>query len=310
MGRVLALAKKRERVLKKILVTGYNGFIGKNFVEELLSKGYQVIGVSNKKKSTKENVIQIRKDIRQLDKNELPKGISHIAHLAAVTDVSFCQKNPSECIDINVKGTQNMLEIAREIHAKFLYLSTSHVYGVPTKLPIGENHPCHPTSIYASSKLAGEIITESYARSFGIDASIVRLFSAYGPHSPEHLVTSKIISQILTKNFISIGNLYPKRDFLYVKDAARALELVLRKTKGFEVYNLGSGKSYSILQICKIVKEIAGKNIPAKSLSSESRRNEIPNVVSNNKKIRTLGWSPQFEIKEGLQKTLELYGTI
>ena len=295
--------------LKKILVTGYNGFIGYNLVRELLDKGYQVIGVSNKERISR-NIPQIKKDIRKLTVSGLPKGISHIVHLAAITDISYCQENPSECIDVNVKGTQNMLEIARKINAKFLYLSTSHVYGAPISLPIKENHPRNPLSIYASSKLAGEIISESYALSYNMNLSILRLFSTYGPNSPTHLVTSKIMSQIMEENEIRLGNLYPKRDFLYVKDVVKAIELILRKTKGFNVYNVGSGKSYSILEVCSILNKISGRDVPVKSISSEYRKKEITNVVSDITKIRKLGWRPMIGIDEGLRITFEQLNSI
>ncbi|MDE1725686.1 MAG: GDP-mannose 4,6-dehydratase [Thaumarchaeota archaeon] len=291
--------------MNKILVTGYNGFIGYNLVQELLKK-YQVIGISNKQES-KQNIIHIKKDVRKLTEQELPRDISHIVHLAALTDVSFCQENPSECIDINVRGTQNMLEIARKIQAKFLYLSTSHVYGIPVKLPIKENHPRNPLSIYASSKLAGEIISQSYARSYDMNLSIVRLFSIYGPHSPPYLVTSKIIHQLMKGNEIKLGNLYPKRDFLHVKDAVIAIELILRKTKKFNVYNVGSGKSYSIRQVCNILSKLYGKNISIKSINSESRKSEIANVVSDVTKIKKMGWKSHVDIHKGLGMTLEWY---
>lgn len=295
--------------MKKILVTGYSGFIGYNLVEELLEKKYQVIGISDKKEDVRHDIIQIRKDVRKLDENELPKNLSCIIHLAAITDVSYCQKNPSECIDVNVKGTQHILEIARNTRTKFLYLSTSHVYGIPNKLPIKESHPRNPSSIYASSKLAAEIITESYARSYGMDVSIVRLFSIYGPRSSEHLVISKIISQLLNKNIISLGNLYPKRDFLYVKDAVKAIELVLRKTKKFEIYNVGSGTSYSILELCNMIKKISNKTTSIKSIKSQTRNLDINNIISDSYKIRKLGWKPTTSIEDGLQTMLKWYQT-
>lgn len=296
--------------MKKILVTGYTGFIGRNIVQELLAKSYQVIGISNTKEKTKGNIIHLRKDVRKVDESELPKGISHIVHLAAITNVDYCQKNPTECMDVNVKGTQNMLEVARKINAKFLYLSTSHVYGAPINLPIKENHPRNPLSIYASSKLVGEIISESYALSYNMNLSIIRLFSIYGPNSPTHLVTSKIMRQFMEEDEIRLGNLYPKRDFLYVKDAVKAIELILRKTKGFNVYNVGSGKSYSILQICNILNKISKRHIPIKSISSESRKKEITNVVSDIAKIRKLGWRPTVEIDKGLKTTFEWFNSI
>lgn len=288
--------------MDKILVTGYNGFIGHNLVDGLIKK-YKIIGVSNNKNTT-QKIFQIKKDIRKITANDIPRDISHIVHLAAITDLKYCQSNPSECFDVNVKGTQNMLEIARKRNSKFVYLSTSHVYGHPLQLPMREDHSRNPTSVYAASKMAGEVICESYAKSYGLDLSILRLFSVYGPNSPPHLVTSKIINQLLNKKIISLGNLYPKRDFIYVQDVINAILLVIRKPKGFNIYNIGTGQSYSILELCRILKELSGKNTPIKSIKLQSRKDEISNVISNSSRIRKLGWSPKVGIHEGLRKTL------
>ena len=293
--------------MKKILVTGHNGFIGSHLVK-LLSKKYEIIGVSSKQ--TKEKITQIKKNIVNYDGNDLPKKIDVIIHLAALTDLVYCQNNPTECYDVNVKGTQNMLEIARKHKSKFIYLSTSHVYGKPKKLPIKEDHPLNPTSIYASSKLAGENIVESYGKNYDMDVSTLRLFSVYGINSPQYLVTSKIISQLSTKNTISLGNVTPKRDFIYIDDVIHAIEIVLKKSHGFNVYNVGTGRSHSILEICKNLKKISGKNPPLKSLSSLSRKNDVPNVVSNSNKLKKLGWKPTISLFDGLLLTWNYSSTL
>lgn len=291
--------------MKKILVTGYTGFIGSHLVD-LLKKNYEIIGLS---RNTQKNldIVQIKGDIRKTTVEKLPKNLDSIIHMAAITDVLYSQNNPVDCFDVNVNGTQNMLEIARKTDAKFLYLSTSHVYGNPKKLPISENHVVIPTSIYAGSKIAGEVISESYVHSYGMDISIIRLFSVYGPHEPSFKVTSKIISQLLTKNTISVGNLYPKRDFIYIKDAVNAMIPILKKTRGFNIYNVGSEKSYSILDLCKILKYLTGKNNSIKSIKSQSRKYDIPEIRSNSSKIRKLGWKPKTNLKQGLSLTLEWY---
>ena len=289
--------------MKKILVTGYGGFIGSKLTDRL-EKKYDVVGVSNVKNSIP-SITKIRKDIRKLSSNDVPKDISHIIHLAALSDISYCQENPSECFDVNIRGTQNLLEIARKIGSKFLFVSTSHVYGTPIKLPINENHPKNPSSIYASSKLAGEIISGSYAKNYGIDVSIVRLFSVYGPNSPHHLVISRIVNQMRSSNEIKLGNLYPKRDFVFVDDVVSAIELVTKKSSGFEVFNIGSGTSFSIREICKILQQLSGKKITIRSAPSLKRKQEVRNVISDISKIIKLGWSPQTPLRTGLQIALE-----
>lgn len=289
--------------MKKILVTGYSGFIGSSLIEKL-SKKYDIVGVSNVKNSIS-SITKIRKDIRNLSTHDIPAGISHIIHLAAVSDVSYCQDNPSECFDVNVRGTQNLLEISRKTGSKFLFMSTSHVYGTPVKLPINEDHPKNPVSVYASSKLSGEIISESYAKNYGIDVSILRLFSVYGPNSPPHLAISRIINQLKTSNAINLGNLYPKRDFVYVDDVVSAIELAINKSSGFKIFNVGSGKSFSINELCKILQQISSKKVVVKSVPKLRRKQEIKNVVADISKIVKMGWRPRTSLKTGLQNTFE-----
>ncbi|HSB57693.1 MAG TPA: NAD-dependent epimerase/dehydratase family protein [Nitrosopumilaceae archaeon] len=291
--------------MEKILVTGYDGFIGTHLVEDL-SKRYHIIGLS-KEKSKVNGIKQIKKDIRNLRSDQVPNNISYIIHLAAITDVIYCESNPAESFDVNVKGTKNILEIARKMDSKIIYLSTSHVYGIPKKLPIREDHSRNPTSIYSATKLASEILCESYSKSYGLDVTIIRPFSVYGPNSPSHLVTSRIITQLLTKNILSIGNLKPKRDFIYIDDLVSSIEIILKRASSFNVYNVGTGRSYSILELCKILKKISRRNLPIKSEKSISRKNEIIKIVSNSSKIRKLGWKPKVGIKEGLQLTFDWF---
>jgi len=119
--------------LEKIIVTGHNGFIGSHLIQNLQNK-FHIIGISeqiNKKFPIK----QIKKDIKKITPKDIPKDIFCIIHLAALTDVTICEKNPRKCFETNVLGTLNMLEIARKINSKLIYLSTSHVYGKPQKKP-------------------------------------------------------------------------------------------------------------------------------------------------------------------------------
>ena len=290
--------------LKKILITGHTGFIGTNLIKKL--NNYELIGIS---KNILKNldIIQIKKDIRNITTKDIPSDLYCIIHLAAMSHVESCHNNPKACFEMNVQGTQNLLEISRNSNPKFIYPSTGHVYGIPQKHTISESHPKNPTSIYAGSKLAGEIICESYSHAYKMDLSIVRLFSVYGLHEPNYKVTSEIISQLLNKNPISLGNLYPKRDFVYVSDVVDAIELILKQSRGFNVYNIGYEKSYSILDLCNILKKITGQKNQIISTKLQSRKQEIDEVISNSSKIKKLGWKPKTNIIRGLELTLDWY---
>jgi len=290
--------------MKNIIVTGHDGFLGSHLVPELQKK-FNVIGVSKTRYNQK--ITQLKKDICKISYLDFPEKINYIIHLAAITDPIYCQKNPKECFNVNVNGTQNILELARRKDSKIIFFSTSHVYGIPKKLPVKEGDPKHPNSIYSDSKLDAEIICESYSRTYGLDVSIARLFSVYGPNSSSHLVVNSIINQLLKNKVIQLGNVNSRRDFIYVTDVIQAIKIILKTIHGFNDYNVGTGKSYSILEICEILKKISKKNIPVKSIKSKIRKNDLSKIVCDPTKIQNLGWNPKIGISVGLQKMLEWY---
>ena len=290
--------------MKNIIVTGHDGFLGSHLVPELQKK-FNVIGVS--KTGYNQKITQLKKDICKISYLDFPEKINYIIHLAAITDPIYCQKNPKECFNVNVNGTQNILELARRKDSKIIFFSTSHVYGIPKKLPVKEGDPKHPNSIYSDSKLDAEIICESYSRTYGLDVSIARLFSVYGPNSSSHLVVNSIINQLLKNKVIQLGNVNSRRDFIYVTDVIQAIKIILKTIHGFNDYNVGTGKSYSILEICEILKKISKKNIPVKSIKSKIRKNDLSKIVCDPTKIQNLGWKSKIEISVGLQKMLEWY---
>ena len=291
--------------MDKILITGSAGFLGTHLTEYLIKRKLPVVGLSIKaKKISGSN--QIHGNIKKI--SDIQKGVSHIVHFAAVTDVDYCQKNPKECFDTNVMGTQNMLEIARKHDLKFIFASTSQVFGIPKKLPISENAELHPLSIYAASKAAGELLCETYSKSYGLDVTIVRSFSIYGPQSPSYLVTSKIITQMLDNHKIKIGNLKPKRDVLYVSDVVSAFGLLIdNDLQGFSKFNVGYGKSFSIKEICEKLIKISKNDILIESDEKLYRKSEIPDLVCDPSKIMSLGWKPRISLEKGLQLTLESF---
>ena len=290
--------------MKKILISGHSGFVGTNLLNFL--DEYDLTGISNVNiKSSK--IPQIKKDIRFITLEDVPRNLDCIIHLAAMTDVKLCQDNPKLCYEINVLGTQNLLEIARTQKIKFIFLSTSHVYGDSSKQKISESDPKNPTSIYSTSKLAGELLCESYSKSYGLDISIIRLFSVYGPNEPSYKVTSEMISQLLNKKIVRLGNLSPKRDFIYIQDAVLAIKIILEKSRGFNSYNIGSEKSHSIMDLYNILKKITSSSTPIKSIKSNSRKYDAKDIISNSSKIKKLGWKPKITLEEGMALTLQWY---
>ena len=287
--------------MKKILITGSNGFIGKNLVESLLSK-YEITGLSKQQKNNKVN--HITKDINKITSKDF-KDIFCIIHLAAITDLKVCKDFPDQCITTNVLGTQKILESARKNNCKVIYASTSHVYGIPKKLPINEKASTSPTSIYAGSKLAGEILCESYHNQFNMDISIVRIFSVYGPESSNHYVVPNIVTQLKNSNTIKLGNINSKRDFIFISDVINAFRIILNNINGFNVYNVGAEKSYSIKEICKKFEKLSGKKIIIKSNLKQNKKFDAKNIVCDATKLKKLGWKSKISLNEGLKKMYE-----
>jgi nucleoside-diphosphate-sugar epimerase len=286
--------------LKKILITGSSGFIGKNLVDNLLSE-YEIVGLS--KKGEKSKINRITKDINEITSKDF-KNIFCVIHLAAITDPKICEDFPEKCITTNVLGTQKILEASRKNNCKVVYASTSHVYGIPKKIPISETASTSPTSIYAGSKLAGEILCESYHRQFNMDISIVRIFSVYGPKSNNHCVLPSIVKQMKNSNVIKLGNINSKRDFIFISDIIDAFKIILKNTNGFNVYNVGAEKSYSIKEICKKFEKLYGKKIIIKNNLEQNRKIDAKNIICNSTKLKKLGWKSKITLDEGLKKMI------
>ena len=286
--------------MEKILITGSTGFIGTNLIKKL-KINFKIIGISNKNKMKNNH---IKKDITKLSTKDIPRDISAIIHLAAITDVNYCDLHPEKCFKTNVVGTEKILRVARDIGAKVIFISTSHVYGKPQSNPVKEEHATKPNSMYSVSKIMGEELCKKYSELFNMDISIVRIFSAYGPNSPMHLVINKIIKKSTKSEKVELGNTFPRRDFIYIDDVVNAIENTLFVTKGFKIFNIGTGKSYSISNVCKIIEKHIGKKIIIEKNNELVRNNEISNIVANIDKLKQTGWRQENSMEEGILKTI------
>jgi nucleoside-diphosphate-sugar epimerase len=293
--------------LKKILITGATGFIGTHLIPQLI-KNHKIIGISKNKIKSSKNFISSSVDITN-ENLKIKNKHTDIIHMAAYTDVTYCNLNPTKCYELNVKSTQKMLEIARKNDSNFIFLSSSHVYGNPIKHPIEENSLCNPSTHYASSKRMSEILCETYAKTYGLNIQVARLFSVYGPKSPKSNLVFNIIDQIINNSKIILGNTYPKRDFIFISDVIVGLTKILNsKKKGFQVYNLGSGKSMSVENIVKNCLTVSNKKLKIISSKEKRRKNEIINIQANISKMKKeFDWKTEISLKKGLEITYNHY---
>jgi nucleoside-diphosphate-sugar epimerase len=293
--------------LKKILITGATGFIGTNLIPELI-KNHKIVGISKNKIKSSKNFISSSIDITN-ENLKIKNKFTDIIHMAAHSDVAYCNLNPIKCYELNVKSTQKMLEVARKNDSNFIFLSSSHVYGNPIKQSIVENSSCNPSTHYGSSKRMSEILCETYSKTYGLDIQVARLFSVYGPKSPKSNLIFNIIDQIINGSKIILGNTYPKRDFIFISDVIIGLIKILNsKKKGFQVYNIGSGKSISVENVVKNCLTISNKKLKIISSKEKRRENEIINIQANISKMKKeFNWKTEISLKKGLEITYNHY---
>lgn len=288
---------------KRILVTGHNGFVGRNLVKELKNLDAQVLILNDK---------YGRVDLRQWEriKNSFKtEEVNFIYHLAAETYVPISYENPRKVYDVNLLGTLNILELARLVNAEKIIYISSYVYGKPQYLPIDEEHPTKPNNPYSRSKLLAEQLIKSYYQDFGLRFVIFRPFNIYGRgQSPNFLIPS-IIKQ-LEHGRIILKDYKPRRDFIHVQDVVKALIKGAKLKKDFDTFNLGYGKSYSVKEIVDKIIHIHGKQVPVKYVN-ERRKNEIMDTVADIRKAKNeLGWAPQIDIEKGLADVVERYKSL
>ncbi len=314
----------------KILIAGGAGFIGSHLSEVLLKKGHEIFCVDSLITGNKRNISEfldnkkfhfVKHDITKSFPQELLKtnfdAIFHLASPASPNPESPLSylNYPAETLFANSVGTYNLLEIARKNKAKFLFASTSEIYGDPSVSPQPESYwgnvnPYGLRSCYDEAKRFGEAMTGVFLRKFKVDARIIRIFNTYGPKmdKDDGRVIVNFINQILEGKPITVyGRGKQTRSFCYVDDTVKGLILAMFKpsAKG-EVFNIGNNDEYTILQLAKIITSlIDGKSkILFESLPEDDPGNRCPDI---SKAKRVLGWKPEVTLKKGLLKTIAYF---
>jgi dTDP-glucose 4,6-dehydratase len=307
--------------MKKVLITGASGFIGSHTVESALDRGYSVIVflrynstgyVGNLRflgKKLKEIEI-FWGDIRDFTSVlRAVKGVDYVIHLAAQISVPYSFQNPIDFAMNNVVGTTNILKASVECGiSKFVYTSTSEIFGGSDE-PLNEDSLRIPKSPYSASKVGADAMVKSFFYTYDLNTLILRPFNTFGPRQSIRALIPWIIYQGLRSEKVKLGNLEPKRDFTYVKDTVEGILLALEKeTEGGDEINLGTGRSFSVMEVVEVVSKVLGKNlkVEVEEKFKRPKKAEVFNLIADNSKAkRVLGWEPKWSFEEGVRETVE-----
>ncbi|MCB9757504.1 MAG: GDP-mannose 4,6-dehydratase [Candidatus Omnitrophica bacterium] len=310
--------------MKKILVTGAAGFIGSHLTELCVRKGLAVKALVRynsqnhwgwlEQSDVKNDIEIVTGDVRDYDSvSKALKDCEAVFHLAALIGIPYSYVSPLAYIKTNVEGTYNILEAAKQQQLKqILITSTSETYGTAQYVPINEEHPLVAQSPYAASKIAADQLALSYYRSFGLPVKVVRPFNTFGPRQSARAVIPTIITQILSgQKEIKLGNLTPTRDFTFVRDTAEAFWAVYQSPDVIgQVVNVGRGEEISIGQLAQEISILTNRNIEVVSQEQRTRvkDSEVERLCADSTKLQKLTtWKPQFDLKTGLQETIQWF---
>ncbi len=314
--------------MKKILITGADGFIGSHLVERLMKDKknqlfllIQYNSFSNigwlKDVSLTKRIKIIYGDIRdEIFVDEITRNIDYVIHLAALISIPYSYKAPKEFINTNLIGSLNIFNSClKNKIKKLIHTSTSEVYGSAQYTPIDETHPLVGQSPYSASKIASDNFATAFYRSYDLPVIILRPFNCFGPRQSFRAIIPSIISQCLNYKNINIGNISAVRDFTFVKDTVIAFEKALNSNvKNFgEIINIGSGKGIKINEILKKIIKITGTNPKIKIDKSRLRpdKSEVHKLISSTKKAKKLlNWSAyktQSSYDQALLETIKWY---
>ncbi len=281
-------------MLTKLLISGSNGFVASHLLAKLAE------GNSYDIKALPRSAGDVEKSETWLNAGKADVVI----HLASRTFVPESWSNPSEFFRTNVIGTVQALEYCKANKARFIYIS-SYLYGTPASLPIDETFEVQTTNPYMLSKKSAEDVCKFYSANFSIPVTILRPFNIYGTGQPDKFLIPTIVNQILQSDEITVNDLEPKRDYVFITDVVNAIIQAIGTPFDFEIFNIASGVSHSVQDIITILEKIVGKKIAAHS-RNDRRPNEVMDTAANiAKAVRLLNWQPRWSIERGLEAIVQ-----
>lgn len=293
-------------MIKKIMITGSEGFIGSH-LKEYLNDRYEIISFD----------IKIGWELDVRNKGNLIEFVKKykpdvIMHLAANPDINKSLNTCEEDLILNVAGTINILEACKEIGVELMiFTSTAQVYGEPKYPRMNEGHPITPKSPYAISKYAAEKYCRFYHEKFNVPVVIFRFFNVYGPNQPDFVVVPALVDKIAKaeKELEMIGSKENSRDFIFVKDLCPAFDLAIKQKPIGETINIGSGKETSIFGLASTIAKLLGKDVVFKYKDKNINTAKISRMAADVEKAKKLlGWSATTSIEEGLKEVIKSKG--
>ena len=289
------------------LVTGGCGFIGSHIVDELVKRNHKVIAIDdlsakeNEKFYFNDEAQYYKYDITKDESSTLFKDIDNVFHLAARSRIQPTIDSPGQCFEVNTVGTQRVLEWSRLNGVKnFVYSSTSSLYGHQNQIPFNPNMPTDCLNPYSMSKWMGEQICKLYSQLYNFNSTTLRYFNVYGPREPIKGQYAPVVGLFKRqsaegKSMTIVGDGEQRRDFTYIDDIVeanmKAIAVDPFNIKGNKIYNVGTGKNYSIKEVAEM---IGG---PIKKI--DSRPAEVSETLADiTETTKDLSWSPRFSLED------------
>lgn len=312
--------------MSKILITGGAGFIGSHTIDALLARGEEVICLDNfndyysPKRKEKNILHNLNKEGFSLEKTDISDfkklssifkkyNVDKIIHLAARAGVRPSLENPFIYEETNIKGTLNLLELARQHKiSKFIFGSSSSVYGRNKKVPFSESDRTdNAISPYAATKKAGEVLCHTYSYLYGIDTVCLRFFTVYGPRGRPDMAPylfTKSISE--GKPITMYGDGTSRRDYTYVGDIVTGILKSMDKGFKYEIFNLGNSRTVELRKLISVIESRLGKK--AIIMKKDMPKEDVPITYADlSKSKKLLGYSPQTPIEEGMSAFINWY---
>ncbi|MDD5543503.1 MAG: NAD-dependent epimerase/dehydratase family protein [Acidobacteriia bacterium] len=304
-----------HQIKSRCLILGGGGFMGSHLAEELLEKGYRV-RVFDRPERDRRNLAAIANQIEicegdfqnEADLQDVVSDSEVIFHLVGTTLPASSNTNPAYDVESNVIGSIRLLELCARSRPKKIIFSSSGgtVYGVPERSPIDEQHSTHPICSYGISKLAIEKYIQLYARTAGLDYSILRISNCYGERqrldASQGVVAVFLGSAALRRPIHLWGDGSVVRDFVYVKDVVRAFRLAMEYTGPERIFNVSANEGISISELLRTLTVVTGQSFEI--VREAERKFDVPQNILDNRKIqRVLNWNPQVSFEEGLRRT-------
>ncbi len=309
--------------MKKALIIGAAGFVGSYLTEHLRDECGMEVHVTKLPTESLPEQKDRAHDLNILNKEEIVSLLfeirpDYIFHLAAQSSVGIAWKNPALTIDINIKGSVNVMDAVRELYYKprILLIGSGEEYGhIPEEeIPIREENRIRPGNIYAATKACQNMIGSIYAQAYDMEVMMVRAFNHIGPTQSSIFVVSDFCRQVaeiekgLREPVMYVGNLNARRDFTDVRDVVRAYGLLMEYGEPGETYNVGRGSSVSIREMLEMIISMSGREIRVETDRNKLRPVDIPVIEADISKIHALtGWVPKIPLRQTVSETLHYW---